>query len=117
MKFIIDAQLPRVLADYLRDKGHDVIHTLDLPLKNKTPDSQINRISLVERRIVISKDSDFYDRFFQKLEPYKLLYLTTGNITNEALLKLFDANLDRILAPLETYFVVELNTNSVITID
>lgn len=117
MKFIVDAQLPKSLAKFLRDKGHDVIHTLDLPLKNNTPDSIITHLSLREQRVVISKDSDFYDRFFQKLEPYKLLYLTTGNIVNKDLLKLFEDNLERILRPLETNNVVELTANTLITID
>ncbi|MCB0556810.1 MAG: DUF5615 family PIN-like protein [Phaeodactylibacter sp.] len=77
MRFIIDAQLPKSLSRFLNEKGHDAIHTLDLPERNATDDSIINEISIKERRVVISKDSDFYDRFFRALEPYKLLYLTT----------------------------------------
>ncbi len=34
MKFLVDAQLPRWLANKLRDQGHDVLHTLDLPESN-----------------------------------------------------------------------------------
>ncbi len=30
MKFIIDAQLPRMLSDFLLRKGFDSIHTLQL---------------------------------------------------------------------------------------
>ncbi len=32
MKFLVDAQLPRRLAEQLRVSGHDVLHTLDSPL-------------------------------------------------------------------------------------
>jgi predicted nuclease of predicted toxin-antitoxin system len=64
MKFIIDAQLPRRLAIWLSEKGFDAIHTLDLPDKNSTSDSEISALSIREKRIVISKDSDFYDRYF-----------------------------------------------------
>jgi len=46
MNFLVDAQLPRRLAHRLRDLGHDVVHTLDLPLKNRTPDSEVKEISL-----------------------------------------------------------------------
>lgn len=80
MKFIVDAQLPKLLAQWLRQRGYDAIHTLELPDKNRTGDDIINQISLQENRIVISKDSDFYHRYFRNLEPYKLIYLTTGNI-------------------------------------
>lgn len=80
MKFIVDAQLPKSLARFLSERGHDAIHTLDMPDQNRTDDRDINRFSIEEERIVISKDSDFYDRYFLKLEPYKLLYISTGNI-------------------------------------
>lgn len=55
MKFIIDAQLPRKLSTFLIEKGFDSIHTLDLPKKNKTSDSEINKISIEQERILISK--------------------------------------------------------------
>lgn len=81
MKFIVDAQLPKSLARFLLERGFDAIHTLDLPRRNATGDSEINRFSLAENRVVISKDSDFYDSYTARKEPYKLLYLTMGNIS------------------------------------
>ena len=89
MKFIVDAQLPRKLAVFLQEKGFDALHTLDLPNKNATTDQEINELSLKQKRIVISKDIDFYDRYMQKLEPHKLLYVSTGNISTKKLLQLF----------------------------
>lgn len=59
MKFLVDAPLPRRLAIRLRDAGHDVVHTLDLPHKNRTSDSEINMISIEEHRVVVTKDADF----------------------------------------------------------
>ncbi|MEN0047242.1 MAG: DUF5615 family PIN-like protein [Bacteroidota bacterium] len=97
--------------------GYDTIHTLDLPEKNATSDSIINDISLKEKRIVISKDQDFYDRYFNRLEPHKLLYLTTGNIPNKKLLKIFEINIEKIAKALETNFVVELSRNNIIVVD
>lgn len=77
MKFLVDAQLPRSLARFLHDKGHDAIHTLDLPAGNDTSDNEINSISISENRVVISKDGDFYDSFTATREPYKLLHIRT----------------------------------------
>jgi len=74
-------------------------------------------LSLEEKWVVISKDADFYDRFFQKLEPHKLLYLTTGNIPNKELLQLFEENLNKIIEALDTNFVVELNRKAIIVLD
>lgn len=46
MKFLVDAQLPRSLAAFLRQRGFDAVHTLELPNKNLTNDLEINQISL-----------------------------------------------------------------------
>ncbi len=116
MKFIVDAQLPRSLARFLCDKGHDAIHTLDLPDGNDTIDLEINRLSLTEERVVISKDKDFYDSFTARREPYKLLHIRIGNSTNAALLALCEKNLDKIIAELETCTVVELTRNYIIAV-
>ncbi len=116
MKFLVDAQLPKALAYFLCERGLDAIHTLDLPGKNRSNDIEINRVSLKETRILISKDSDFYDRYLAKQEPYKLLYLTTGNISNPDLLELFDKNLLLIIHSLQTASVIEVNRKTVITI-
>jgi len=66
MKFIVDAHLPKSLAYFLREKGFDAVHTSELPDGNDTTDAEINRLSLAENRIVISKDADFYDGFTAK---------------------------------------------------
>ena len=38
MKFLVDAQLPVKLAQILRQKGYDAIHTKELPHQNQTSD-------------------------------------------------------------------------------
>lgn len=116
MKFLVDAQLPKMLAGFFRERGFDGIHTLELPAKNITGDLEINQISLAEKRSVISKDSDFYDSYSAKQEPYKLLYLTTGNIRNKDLIELFDKNFLLLIHSLQNGSVIELNRTSVITI-
>lgn len=59
MKFVVDAQLPLKLAVALTAAGHDAVHTLNLPDKNRSSDTFISRIADSEARIVISKDADF----------------------------------------------------------
>ena len=63
MKFLVDAQLPRRFANWLNEAGHDVLHTLDLPQKNLTPDNKLIAHATQEDRIVISKDTDFVQSF------------------------------------------------------
>jgi predicted nuclease of predicted toxin-antitoxin system len=89
---IIDAQLPVKLAEVLLQCGHDAIHTLHLPLRNSTPDGVIRELSEEEKRIVISKDTDFLGSHLVSGIPQKLLLIRTGNIKNRVLLDLFRAH-------------------------
>ncbi len=116
MKFLIDAQLPKKLSNYLSEKGYDSIHSLDLPNQNKTSDTDINLYSIENKRIVISKDSDFYNSYLQNVEPYKLIYLTLGNISTKDLIELFEKNHTRIFEEIQLNSVVMINRTSIITI-
>ncbi|MBE9251624.1 MULTISPECIES: DUF5615 family PIN-like protein [Nostocales] len=114
MKFLIDAQLPMRIANLLENLGYDVIHTKNLPLKNATPDSEINKLSILEQRIVITKDKDFLDSFLIKQEPYKLLLITTGNISNKQIEQLFLQNITQIIELFLTYDFLEMTRDSLI---
>ena len=114
MKFIIDAQLPLQLSQWLVYKGYDAVHTLQLPEKNLTDDTIVIQISMEQERIVISKDSDFYDNFILKGQPYKLLMVTTGNIVNKELLQLFQNNFEQLKDLLINHEVIELNNETII---
>jgi len=113
MNFLVDAQLPRRLAYRLRDLGHDVVHTLDLPLRNRTPDSEIKELSLREQRVVISKDGEFVDSFILQGKPYKLLLISTGNIKNLDLEKLFLQNIEQIVKAFEQFGFIEIDRTAV----
>ncbi len=53
-----------------------------------------------EGRVVVTKDSDFVATFLLHGSPPKLLLISAGNISNDALSRLIAAN----LATLETAF-------------
>ena len=114
MKFIVDAHLPVRLARFLQSAGYDTIHTRDLPQQNATTDKEISAISIQESRVVITKDKDFFDSFMIRQEPYKLLLVTTGNITNAKLEELFANGLAQMVKLLEQYSVIEMSQDSII---
>ena len=114
MKFIVDAQLPKALSDFLCSKGHDSIHTLDLPDKNKTVDGYINDLSVREDRIVISKDADFLETFLLKKVPPRLLMVKTGNIPNIILLQIFELHLAYIIDALASTSLMEITKTEII---
>lgn len=114
MKFLIDAQLPRRLVYRLRDASHDALHTLDLPLRNRTEDAEINELSVRETRIVITKDADFVNSFWLSGIPRKLLLVSTGNITNADLEDILVPQISAIAAAFETYDYLELSRTDLI---
>jgi len=63
MKFIVDAQLPKSLSDFLNEAGFDSLHTFRTPDMNLTRDYVIISNADEENSIVISKDWDFPDSF------------------------------------------------------
>lgn len=114
MKFLVDAQLPRKLAVLLQSYDHDVLHTLDLPDANRTSDSRINEISVSEQRIVVTKDADFVNSFLISQIPYKLLLVSTGNISNSSLIGIFEDNLTSIVSALTACHFVEITRSQLI---
>ena len=114
MKFIVDAQFPRRLVSQLREAGHEALHTFDLPLGNRTPDSVINELSITEGYVVITKDADFVNSFLLHQRPHKLLLVSTGNIRNSELQSLFMANLENSAGKFNTFDFIEINRKTII---
>jgi predicted nuclease of predicted toxin-antitoxin system len=113
MKFLVDAQLPRRFALWLTEAGHDALHTLDMPLMNRTPDQEIVARAMQDRRVVVTKDDDFVQAFLVNGEP-PLLLISTGNISNEALEKLVRTNLNGIEAAFSAHRFIEITRNALI---
>ncbi|GAB4027078.1 DUF5615 family PIN-like protein [Spirosoma koreense] len=109
MKFLVDEQLPYLLAEWLISKGHDAVHVSSLLTDTSIPDGDICERSMVEQRIVITKDVDFLNTYLIKQQPYKLIYVTTGNLRNRPLLDVFRASIEQLIIELETAQVIELN--------
>lgn len=109
MKFLLDAQLPPSLKQLFIDKGHDCIHTIDLELGNDTADAIINQISVAEQRILITKDSDFFDSFFIKNEPHKLIMVKLGNTSKKELIQFFTDRFTEIIEKLKVEDMILLS--------
>jgi predicted nuclease of predicted toxin-antitoxin system len=113
IKFRVDAHLPKKLSELLIELGYDSIHTLDFFDKNATGDNIIRKISVNELRVVVTKDSDFEDSFLLKKIPPKLLLVTTGNIQNKHLIKLFSDNIVEIVNLFEYNNFIEIDRDEI----
>lgn len=114
MKFLVDAQLPRRLVRRLQKAGHETLHTLDLPLGNRTTDAFINELSLREHYVVMTKDADLVNSFLLHHQPYKLLLVSTGNIRNTELEALVLANLGKVAEGFTSFDYIELDRKALI---
>jgi len=74
VKVIVDARFPKGLSDFFVTKQVDSRHALELTGKNATPDQKIIHSADQEKRIVITKDSDFIGKFIR--------FEKTGRISN-----------------------------------
>jgi len=109
VKFLVDAQLPARLTDLLNRAGHDAIHTSELPNGNRSTDREIAQAADGRGRVVVTKDRDFRDSHLLHRSPQSLLVVATGNITNDALLSLFEVHLGEIVSALGETGLVELS--------
>ena len=58
MNFLIDENLAPRLASELVGAGHDAVHVAELGLRS-SPDQVILKVAFVQKRILISRDTDF----------------------------------------------------------
>jgi len=95
VKFIVDNQLPVALAEYIRHRGSDCQHVLDLDM-GEAADSEVCRYAEAEERVVISKDEDFL--YFAKRRETKIqvIWVRLGNCRTAALLSAFERSWARI---------------------
>jgi len=84
VKFLVDAQLPPALAQWLRDAGHDAQHVDELGLRN-ADDAVLWQHALDSRAAVITKDIDFAVAAQQAAAGPVIVWLRIGNATNQAL--------------------------------
>jgi len=107
-------QCQQLVTEWLQGLGHEAIHTLDLPMGNRTRDTEINDISVQKQAIVVTKDADFVNSFTVHRLPYKLLLVSTGNIKNAHLETLFMQNIDDIIAAVGSHDFIELTRTMLI---
>jgi predicted nuclease of predicted toxin-antitoxin system len=113
MKFLIDAHMPPSLRAVFQAGGHDAIHTLDLPAQNASRDGALNEVSMIEQRVVVTKDTDFYYSHLLQGRPWKLVLVRTGNLGLKATKQMFETHLPGIEAALQKGTLVELDQQSV----
>jgi len=117
MRFLVDAQLPVRLADWMRWKGHDVVHSSGLPGANRTSDGVVIRLADDEGRVLVTKDVDFVSGHLLRRSPQRLLLVSLGNTTNVRLMTVLSREWDSILEALEESPFVEMASAGLVLLD
>ncbi len=84
MTFLVDAQLPPALAQWLREAGLDAAHVHDLGLREAT-DGRIWAEALRRGAVIVTKDEDFAARAAHDAAGPVVVWLRIGNSTNRSL--------------------------------
>ena len=58
MRFLVDENLPREVADALEKQGADVVYVAASSLAGKS-DAYLNTIAIAEARVIVTRDLDF----------------------------------------------------------
>ena len=91
MRFLVDVQLPLVLSDWLKRRGYDAMHSLELDL-GRSNDIELWKLAVQDNRIMVSKDEDFFLLANRPGDPLKVLWLRMGNCRAKALLTMLEKN-------------------------
>lgn len=116
MKFVCDVHLSYKLVKFLNNAGCDALHANELPNKWESSDDEIALLADKEGRIVVTKDKDFFNSHMLGRSPAKLIRLTSGNISNQLILEIFQKWLP-VFAEMnkEARFCVEINEDGIFT--
>lgn len=101
MKFLVDNQLPLLLTNHLRARGHDCVHVLDLGME-KASDADVWARATADGHVVVSKDEDFVFLAIRPGDAGRLVWVRLGNCRNRTLLDAFDRAHDAMINALDT---------------
>ncbi len=84
MHFLVDAQLPPRLADWIRSKGHAARHVTEA-MGFRASDRSIVDAATSGGAVIVTKDSDFMG--LTDGPPPQILWVRIGNATNRVLIQ------------------------------
>lgn len=100
MRFLIDAQLPNALASWLRERGHQAEHVLEVGLA-QGKDNPVWRYAEQNGAVVVTKDEDFAEWVRRGRAGPAVVWLRIGNSSKRALLAWIEPLLPVIVRHLE----------------
>lgn len=100
MRFIVDAQLPIALANWIAGQGHQALHLADLGLLS-APDQVIWDTAISMGAVILTKDHDFVEWAMTRRPAPAIVWVRIGNAANTALVRRLEAVWEKVLQNLE----------------
>ena len=89
MKFLVDGQLSKKLSLWLKTEfGYDVFHINDFNLQFAEDKKVFEKAKQLDA-VIITKDRDFLELQMKLGAPPKIIWVTSGNTSNERLKQIF----------------------------
>ena len=96
MKFLVDQPVSPILADWLRQSGHDAYHVREHGL-SRSPDTDLFERAVDEDRIIITADLDFSRIIaLSGRESPGLILFRGGSLTDDQMLSLLKTVLKQV---------------------
>ncbi|HXQ42510.1 MAG TPA: DUF5615 family PIN-like protein [Candidatus Udaeobacter sp.] len=99
MKFLVDAQLPLAVADWLRKMGYAAEHVRNIAL-HEADDATIREYARGAGAILITKDRDFASVDGGRRAAVRLIWVRTGNVSNRVMLQRLEDGWPQVVAHL-----------------
>lgn len=99
MHFLIDAQLPPGLVQYLSERGHRADH-VQLLWEGAPTDADVWARACEHGSVIITKDSDFIDLARRK-EGAQVVWIRLGNVSSAGLQKVLERVFLEVIEALE----------------
>jgi predicted nuclease of predicted toxin-antitoxin system len=100
VKFLVDAQLPPSLAQWLQGAGYEAGHVEDVGLRN-ADDGAIRGYAILNGFVLMTKDRDFVAADTTSPEHLQVIWIRTGNISNRILFQRLEAGWSDVVGHLE----------------
>jgi predicted nuclease of predicted toxin-antitoxin system len=104
LRFIVDAQMPPALAEWIRARGYEASALREIGLRD-APDNAIWDYACANSCVLITKDEDFPLLAEARPGP-PIIWVRTGNLLKRALLGRFEHAWTDLLELLETGLAV-----------
>jgi predicted nuclease of predicted toxin-antitoxin system len=109
MKFLVDVNMPKYFSFFNYPEFY-FVSDIDL----KLTDSKIWDYAIENNLVIVTKDTDFFNKSILSKEKPKIIYFKIGNATLKQMHEYFEKNWNIILRSIESHFLVVCTPTNII---